>query len=86
VFQRGLEVSYSHSVIEIARNLHSYFYGVQSIGWDITVTPDGPIFIEGNDDWGGVPPLMFKRNRKNLKLTVRWPPEVLTRSNNRDTQ
>jgi hypothetical protein len=56
VLLRGVEVSYFHSVIEIARNLHSYFYGVQSIGWDITVTPEGPIFIEGNDDWGDVLP------------------------------
>jgi hypothetical protein len=43
----GVEVSYSHWVIAIARNLHSYFYGVQSIGWDIIVTLDGPILIEG---------------------------------------
>jgi hypothetical protein len=56
VLLRGVEVSYFHSVIEIARNLHSYFYGVQSIGWDITVTSEGPIFIEGNDDWGDVLP------------------------------
>ena len=36
---------------EAALNLHSYLYGVHSIGWDMAIAPDGPVFIEGNDNW-----------------------------------
>ncbi len=38
-------------VKECAVNAHRYFYGIHSIGWDIAVTDDGPVFIEGNDNW-----------------------------------
>ena len=34
-----------------ALDLHSYLYGVHSIGWDMAIAPDGPVFIEGNDNW-----------------------------------
>lgn len=31
--------------------LHSKLDGIYSIGWDIAITEDGPLFIEGNDNW-----------------------------------
>lgn len=31
--------------------LHSVLPTIHSIGWDIAIGPDGPIFIEGNDNW-----------------------------------
>ena len=31
--------------------LHSKLDCISSIGWDIAITPDGPLFIEGNDNW-----------------------------------
>lgn len=30
---------------------HSMLKDIHSIGWDIAISPDGPVFIEGNDDW-----------------------------------
>lgn len=30
---------------------HRHFYGVRFIGWDVAVTDQGPVFIEGNDNW-----------------------------------
>jgi len=33
-----------------ALDLHSYLYGVHSIGWDMAIAPDWPGFIEGNDN------------------------------------
>lgn len=30
---------------------HKVFYNVETIGWDIAITSDGPMFIEGNDNW-----------------------------------
>lgn len=34
-----------------AIKLHSMLPGLHSVGWDIAIGPDGPIFIEGNDNW-----------------------------------
>lgn len=33
------------------KELHSFFYGVHSIGWDIAITAEGPTAIEGNNSW-----------------------------------
>lgn len=35
----------------IACKAHKTFYDVRAIGWDIAITEDGPIFIEGNDNF-----------------------------------
>ncbi|MBD5280218.1 MAG: hypothetical protein HDS35_06715 [Bacteroides sp.] len=34
-----------------AIKLHSMLPTVQSIGWDIAIDENGPVFIEGNDNW-----------------------------------
>ena len=36
---------------EQAKYFHSMLPGLQSIGWDIAIGNDGPVFIEGNDNW-----------------------------------
>lgn len=36
---------------EQAVYLHEMLPGIQSIGWDIAIGEDEPIFIEGNDNW-----------------------------------
>lgn len=36
---------------EKAQYLHSLLRDIHSIGWDIAITADGPLFIEGNDNW-----------------------------------
>lgn len=48
----GLEIPFYHDAAEAAKSLHFFFYGLHSVGWDIAITEDGPVFIEGNDDWG----------------------------------
>lgn len=37
---------------EVAAKAQSVFHYVKSVGWDIAITPDGPVIIEGNQDWG----------------------------------
>lgn len=45
------QIPFFKEVVEEAINLHHYFYGVHSIGWDVAITETGPLFIEGNDNW-----------------------------------
>ena len=37
--------------IDMAKRFHYYLKGIHSVGWDIAITPQGPCFIEGNDNW-----------------------------------
>lgn len=52
----GYELPFAREAIELVlrgqRRLHCF----GSIGWDIAVTPDGPLVLEFNHDWdGGIP-------------------------------
>lgn len=58
----GFKIPYFHEGIELVSQLHSYLYGIYSVGWDIIITPDGPAILEGNDDWGFGIPLSFTQN------------------------
>lgn len=35
----------------IAIEAHKFFYNVGAIGWDVAITEEGPVFIEGNDNF-----------------------------------
>jgi len=48
---KDFKVPFFHEAVKMATSLHSFFYGVFSIGWDIAITEQGPAFIEGNDNW-----------------------------------
>jgi hypothetical protein len=37
---------------EISVKLQQVFHHVKSVGWDIAITPQGPVIIEGNQEWG----------------------------------
>jgi hypothetical protein len=45
-------IPFFEETLRLAVDLHQYFYGIHSIGWDFAITPAGPTCIEGNDDWG----------------------------------
>ena len=47
----GYEIPYYQEAINKAVELHKIMYRSHSIGWDIAITKDGPVFIEGNDRW-----------------------------------
>lgn len=47
----GFEIPFFKEAVEMAQDLHSKLYKVHSVGWDIAITPNGPIFIEGNSLW-----------------------------------
>jgi hypothetical protein len=48
----NVRIPFSREALDAALQLHRAFYGVHSIGWDIAIGPTGPVFIEGNDNWG----------------------------------
>lgn len=45
-----VEVPFWDEVITKAKALHHHLLPIFVIGWDIAITPDGPVFIEGNDN------------------------------------
>lgn len=48
----GYHIPYFDEAIALARRATECFYGFCSVGWDVAITTDGPVIIEGNDDWG----------------------------------
>lgn len=47
----GFEIPFFRDAVRLALELHTFLYGIHSIGWDIAIAKDGPLFIEGNDNW-----------------------------------
>lgn len=45
------EIPYFKKAFDLAKKIHKYFYNTYTIGWDIAITPRGPVFIEGNQQW-----------------------------------
>lgn len=50
VFEK-FQIPNFQEALDLACNAHNLFYGIHSIGWDIALTTDGPMIIEGNDNW-----------------------------------
>ena len=48
---KDFEVPFFNEAKELIRAYHMQLKEVHSIGWDITITPEGPCIIEGNDNW-----------------------------------
>lgn len=39
------------NALKTACDAHRLFYGLRAIGWDVAISEEGPMFIEGNDNW-----------------------------------
>lgn len=48
---QNFKIPFYSKAIEQAILLHKNFINIKSIGWDIAITENGPVFIEGNDNW-----------------------------------
>ncbi|WP_405234353.1 sugar-transfer associated ATP-grasp domain-containing protein [Lentisalinibacter salinarum] len=48
----GFQIPNFVKALSLAMQAHRYFYGLHSIGWDLAFSSEGPLIIEGNDDWG----------------------------------
>lgn len=40
-----------NEIVDYVKKAHKLFYGLHSIGWDICLTDEGIMVIEGNDNW-----------------------------------
>lgn len=47
----GISIPFYTDAVAEALRLHSFIPQIRAIGWDIAITPDGPTFIEGNDNF-----------------------------------
>jgi Sugar-transfer associated ATP-grasp len=47
----GVELPFWDDILELATNAARVTPRVRSVGWDVIVSPDGPVLIEGNPDW-----------------------------------
>lgn len=47
-------IPYFHEAMELVIAAHRVMNEIPSIGWDVAITPDGPVIIEGNQGWGPV--------------------------------
>jgi hypothetical protein len=50
---KDYELPWFQETKELLIKAHHWMYGFHSIGWDVAITPSGPIIIEANDEWGG---------------------------------
>jgi len=53
--------------LELVKRAHSFIGGIHSVGWDIAITPKGPIIIEANGDWYVEGPQVFYGMRKEFE-------------------
>ena len=47
----NFSIPYFDVAVSKAIQLHQHLYRCHSVGWDIAITNEGPVFIEGNGSW-----------------------------------
>lgn len=48
----GLVIPGWHDVLDLVIEAHRLFADVPSLGWDVALTPEGPVLVEANVMWG----------------------------------
>lgn len=48
---KGYKIPFFEEAIAQCLYIHNKMQGLYSIGWDIAITPNGPMIIELNDNW-----------------------------------
>ena len=47
----GWKIPFYEDAVELIKKAHRLFPLLQTIGWDVAITEDGPVLVEGNHDW-----------------------------------
>ena len=55
----GYIVPFYNESIQVCKEFHSKLRGIHLIGWDIAITEEGPLFVEGNESCGTDFQVMF---------------------------
>lgn len=64
----GLEIPFWHETLEMISSASKVIKGIHIVGWDVAITPKGPVLIEGNDAFGTTVMQFYKKpNEKGLK-------------------
>lgn len=45
------EIPFYDEAVQASIKAHNMIDNIASIGWDVAITNNGPVFIEGNDNW-----------------------------------
>lgn len=48
---KAFRLPHWHAALELCLQAHRVFSQFPSVGWDVAITPDGPVLVEGNHDW-----------------------------------
>jgi hypothetical protein len=48
----GTELPWWPETLDLVRKLTAVTQQIRAVGWDIIISPDGPVVLEGNHDWG----------------------------------
>lgn len=67
----GYPLPFFEEAVALACRLHEDIRFIHSVGWDVAITPDGPVFIEGNDNWGGGITMALEPDFKERFLALR---------------
>lgn len=62
----GFTIPMVKDCVEACKRFHMLFPDIHSIGWDVVVTEDGPLFIEGNDNWEIEVPQLYRGIRNEF--------------------
>jgi hypothetical protein len=66
----GYQLPFFQESLELVSRCHRYLYGIHSIGWDVAITPEGPVLIEANEDWDGSFAMSLEKNFKSRFLKM----------------
>jgi hypothetical protein len=66
----GFNIPHFFDALQLVKEVHGYLYGVHSIGWDIAISPSGPVIVEGNDDWDGAVPMALEEKFRQRFLKM----------------
>jgi Sugar-transfer associated ATP-grasp len=47
----GLQLPFWSEVLQLCSRAARVLPNLRSVGWDVAITPDGPVLLEGNPDW-----------------------------------
>lgn len=80
----GFSIPGFSDAVELVIRLHEHLREIHSVGWDVGISTEGPVIIEGNDDWeGGIPMVLepdFRRRFLRMydkKMQISHIPELL---------